>query len=616
MIKAKYYFTIGPVIYTGLNIFFTVINIDWNKINIPITTIYFITHIITTLTISEIFLSYLLILFIKPNITNTITDNARIDNARIDNAITDCPVIINYNLKAFTKQDIDLCFFNMYNAYINNIFNNTIAVLISVTDNLELKQYEKAMLYKYRNKIINHLSNKGEDYLKYPNNNKSWKYFSLTPDKLFSFCNEKASNFILIYRDTNILKKCGQYQDLICLSEGYDYPYTYNDFSIYGTNIRIPDKMFTYLDNSDYEKIYNKKYKYTLVLDSDSIVSYNFLERIVNIAETKNNYDIYQPKIELTNLKTIFQNIQKNWLDHSNISYTTITKYFNHSAFFGKGLINNKKYLKKCIGHPDNLIEYIPADAVSHDTFEAMCMDVLFIPECSLYEATPKTYLSWNFREIRWSIGELIVASHILPKLFKKKIKMTRHIYKLSFNKLFFALASFRILLMWPILLIYIILNSTIPFYNYYISYLYIIFTTIVIPNLIKIYYSQKNIIFYVFTSIIHVLPEPLIGTTRLIFSLYKLTKGNFVWIPTNIIEFSLSKQNNFKSSIYYFGIYSIIALVLFILYYSVNFLLSLFLMSIILLPLYNIITNLKIIYPFKIRFRKITRLKNIKIIK
>ena len=59
----------------------------------------------------------------------------------------------------------------------------------------------------------------------------------------------------------------------------------------------------------------------------DSIVSYNFLERIVNIAETKNNYDIYQPKIELTNLKTIFQNIQKIWLEHSNISYTIITKY-------------------------------------------------------------------------------------------------------------------------------------------------------------------------------------------------------------------------------------------------------------------------------------------------
>ena len=74
---------------------------------------------------------------------------------------------------------------------------------------------------------------------------------------IFDFCNEKASNFILIYRDTNVLKKCGQYQDLICLSEGYNHPYTYTDFSIYGSNRRMPDKMFTYLDNNDYQKIYN-----------------------------------------------------------------------------------------------------------------------------------------------------------------------------------------------------------------------------------------------------------------------------------------------------------------------------------------------------------------------
>ena len=605
MIYYKYYFTIGPIIYTGLNIFLTVININWNEINLPITVIYFITHIITTLSISEIFLTYLLIPFIKSPINNYI----------VNNTITNYPIIINYNLKAFTKRDIDQCFLNMYNAYINNVFNNTIAVLISVTDNLELKQYEKDMLYQYRNKIFNHLARKGEEFIKYPNSNTWWKELSITPHKLFNFCNEKASNFILIYRDTNVLKKCGQYQDLICLSEGYDKPYTYNDFTIYGTNIRVPEKMFSYLDNNDYMKIYNKKYKYTLVLDSDSVIPENFLERIINIAESKNNYDIYQPKIELTNIKTIFQNIQKIWLEHSNISYTTITKYLNHSAFFGKGLINNKKYLEKCIGHPDNLIEYIPANAVSHDTFEAMCMDILFVPECSLYEESPKTYLSWNFREIRWSIGELIVASHILPKLFRKKVRMTRHIYKLPFNKLFFALSSFRILLMWPILFIFIILNSVIPFYNYYISYIYIVFTTIIVPNIIKIYYCHNNIIFNVVTSIIHVLPEPLIGTSRLIISLYKLIKGNFIWIPSNIIELTLAKQNNFKCSIYYFGIYSIVALVLFIQYYFVNFLLSLFLLSIVLLPFYNIITNLKIIYPFKIRFRKI-KLKNIKIIK
>lgn len=202
MIKPKYYFTIGPVIYTGVNCYLTIININWNYINInwnyiniTTTIFYFITHIIATLSISEIFLTYILIILTKNSV----------NNYAVTNNIIEYPIIINYNLKAFTKQDIDLCFFNMYNAYINNIFNNTIALLISVTDNLELKQYEKAMLYKYRNKIINHLSNKREDYLKYPNNNKSWKYFSLTPDKLFIFCNEKACNFILIYRDTNIL---------------------------------------------------------------------------------------------------------------------------------------------------------------------------------------------------------------------------------------------------------------------------------------------------------------------------------------------------------------------------------------------------------------------------
>ncbi len=600
MIKPKYYFTIGPVIYTGVNCYLTIININWNYINITTTIFYFITHIIATLSISEIFLTYMLILFTKNSV----------NNYAVTNNIIEYPIIINYNLKAFTNRDIDQCFSNMYDAYINNVFNNTTAVLISVTDSIELKEYEKSLLYEYRKKIVNFLSNKGEEYLKHPNTNPWWKNYYITSDKLLSFCNEKANNFILIFRETNVLKKCGQYQDLICFTQGYDKPYTYNDFMIYGTNIRVPNKMFTFLDRSDYDTLYNKKHKYTLVLDSDSIVPDNFLEKIVNIAEIKNEYDIYQPKIQLVDNKTIFQNIQKIWLENSNLSYTTISNYFNHSAFFGKGLINNKKYLEKCIGTPDNLIEYVPANAVSHDTFEAMCMNTVYIPECSLYEVSPKTYLSWNFREIRWSIGELIVASHIFPKLWKAHYKMSRHNYHLSFNKMFFALSSFRILIMWPILLIFIILNSFMPFYNYYTSFIYIISTTIVIPNLIKLYYGSKNIHIYIVTSIIHVLPEPLIGTTRLITSLYKIIKGNFVWLPSTIIELSLSKQNNLKSSIYYFGTYSIISTTLLVLYYNLNFLLSLFLVSIICLPLYNIFSNFKTIKPFKIRLRKIKIIK------
>ena len=69
MIKPKYYFTIGPIIYTGLNCYLTSININWNNINVATTIFYFITHIITTLSISEIFLTYMLIPFTKSTIS-------------------------------------------------------------------------------------------------------------------------------------------------------------------------------------------------------------------------------------------------------------------------------------------------------------------------------------------------------------------------------------------------------------------------------------------------------------------------------------------------------------------------------------------------------------------
>ena len=55
--------------------------------------------------------------------------------------------MINYNLKAYSQKDIDLCFKNMYDAYVNNIFNNTVAVLISVTEDERLKKYEEFVLY-------------------------------------------------------------------------------------------------------------------------------------------------------------------------------------------------------------------------------------------------------------------------------------------------------------------------------------------------------------------------------------------------------------------------------------------------------------------------------------
>lgn len=600
MINYKLYYTIGPFFYTSINTLLTIINLNWdeNK-NSTIILFYILSQIITTLSISEIFFNSLLVFFVKKSINSTTNNNSS--------------TIINYNLKAYSKDDIDLCFLNMYDAYINNLSSNSIAVLISITENKTLQNYEKEKLSYYRNKINKYILENVDLFLKNKNDNLFFGEKIYSKNQLTHFCNKKVNNFILIYRDTNVLKKCGQYQDLICLSEGYKEPYTYLDFSLYGAQIRIPDKMFTFIHQNDFYNIYNKKFTYTLVLDCDTIVPKNFVNNITNIAQANQYYTIFQPKIELANIKTFFQNIQKIWLEHSNYNYAYVTKFLNHSGFFGKGLINNKKYLEECIGYPDKLIEYVPTNALSHDTFESMCMPVIFLPNCTLYEDPPKTYLSWNFRELRWNTGELIVLNYLIPDFIKKRFRWSKRLsfhrqnYKLSFNKLFFALSSIRLILMWPFLLLNIILSLKLSFYNYYFSYIFISVTSIIIPNLIKKIFYKKNILLYSLTSIYHVLPEPIIGTTRLIISTYNLLFRNLIWHPSNHIEKFILKNGRITVSFGFFGLFSLSASIIFYFNYKLNILFSIFLTSIILLPFYNIFTGFNKFDNYtRVRLRKI----------
>lgn len=583
MIKPIYYFSFGSLLYTLSNLYLTYINIDFTMCNKYILTLYFFLYTVLSIKVSEIFLSHILIFFCNkpPNNLVNLQENPSI--------------IINYNLKAFTNIDVELCFNNMFNTYINNIFNNSVAVLISVTNDDDLRNFEIYMLKEYRNKIYNQLYNEGEKYLKNPNKISYWNYIIFSKKDLENFCKKKESNFILIHRNTNCLKKCGQYQDLITLSEGYNKPYTYIDTSLYDYTCRKPNKYLKFLDIDDYNKIYNKHYKYTLVLDSDTIVPRDFIKNIIIVAESNPDYTIYQPNIKLTNANTIFQKLQQIWLENSNISYNAVSNYFLHSSFFGKGLINNKKYLEQCIGIPKKLIEYVPSNALSHDTFESMCMPVLFVSDYSLLEEPPKSYLSWNFRELRWNIGELIVFYHLFPRLFYKKIPFKRQKYSLSFKTIFFGLSAFRIMIAWPLLLTFILVNNYIPYYNYYFSYLFMICTTIIIPNLIIFIKTKKVSVVYLLTSLFHSLSEPLIGTTRLFISLHKIFIQNINWLPSNTIEQNISNKGNITSSIYYFGIYSVGGTILMLFFYNVNILLTIFLSSIIILPIYNFVTNIKI---------------------
>jgi hypothetical protein len=604
-----FYFYGGGLLITISNTIISVFNIDWNNINNIIGYIYLVIQAICTFSVSELVLKSLLVPFYTPK---PIPYKKDVDNISY---------IINYNLKAENKKTIDECFLNMYNAFINNITMKSVAILISVTTDEELKKYELFLLKIYRKKLFNYLLNSGQHYLEKPN--QSW--WSTTNiynhnNTLISICTDRCRHFILLRRNTTVLKKCGQYQDLISLSIGYNDGYTYMDKKLYGNNTRTSGPFFSPSELINIDNIFNKKYDYTLVLDCDTKVQKNSIKKMLSVAVANPEYTIFQPRIDLYSIQTLFQYFQLLWLKYSNITYARTCSFMGHSAFFGKGLIHNKSYFDQCIGTPENPVEYVPSDALSHDTFEAMCVPVLYLPNIALLETAPKSYISWNIRELRWNIGELIVAKHIFPNLLcrNKNIPKTRNIYRLSTAKAYFALSSFRVIIMRPFLLIFIILSSVIPFYYSYISFIFMILIIIFIPNIIFLKmdsaFSFAEIFILICASLIQLTPEPIIGSIRLLLSYYKLLTNNIIWIPSDHIEKFIQSKGILYSSVLYFGPFSFISIVIFYFTYTINIMFTYFIMSIICLPLYSIITNYHfniIQYKSRLSIRKIRKLSS-----
>ena len=598
-IPPNYYFIFGSSIFTIINIILSYFNIDFTLINIPYITIYFFILIICTFSVSGIFLKTLLVPFYKKK---------HLLMYDIDFTTS---YIINYNLKAYNHADIDECFKNAFESFINNMTINSVAVIISVTEDETLQKYEELLLETYRNEVFTELHNQGKNFLNNPLQNIWWKNTNINYNTLEEFCKERAFHFILLRRNTMILKKCGQYQDLILLTKGYLEPYTYKDNNYYGKLTRICNQTFTYTHPDDFYRLYNINFEYTMVLDIDSVLSKNTLYNITAIANANPLFTIYQPRIELHMVETYFQLFQKLWLQFSNPTYEATCSYLNHSTFFGKGLIHNQRYIDQCIGSPNNLIEYVPINALSHDTFEAMCCPTLYCSDIVIFETPPKSFLAWNIRELRWNMGELTVAQHIFPTLLlrSKKNKYTRNKYYLSFKVFFFALSSFRVMITWPILLIFIGWNSLIPYKIFYLSYSYILITIIFIPTLINWKYTNANFkfaLFYSISSFYNTLSEPIIGSLRLLFSCYNIYKKNLVWIPASKIDQLIYNKGNITSSIFYFGPFSLVSSIIYYYLNKNNYLLSILLINLICLPIYNFLTSLSYNKFSRITLKKI----------
>ena len=582
------YLFFGPIIFTLISTIINIYIIDWNLINNITGYIYLFIQGLCAYTSSEIPLKSLLLLIYKKN------------KIKHSNNVGKTSFVINYNLKASDKKEIDICFLNMYEAFLGNMTENSCAVLISATVDNELKQYETEKLEYYKKLLYNEVRKSCIEYLKHNNDNCWLSYLDISLITLLvnidNICNKRCDDFILLRRNSNVLKKCGQYQDLITLSMGYNIGYTYKNKLLYGSKLReIDQPLFVGNDPFDVIRIINKKIEYTIVLDYDTTVPKGEGIKLICSAIENTEYDIIQPSIKLNNTSTLFQSIQVLWQEHSNKILDSTCLFLNHSTFFGKGLIRNKEYFMKCIGTPDNLIEYVPSNVLSHDTFEAMAVTVLYDNNVIFNESPPETFVGWHIRELRWNIGELIVFQHMYPKLMfrNKSIHYTKHNYNISFIKKYVALSSCRVIFMRPILLIYILLSIKITMKYSYIPMLYMLFTILILPNILTFNIRKPHHVFIILiTSIIQFTPEPIIGTVRFIQAMYYLFKSNVKWIPSYKIEKNINDKGIWYYSFLYFGIYSLISGIIISYVYYINPIITFFLLSIIILPFYSGITG------------------------
>ena len=126
--------------------------------------------------------------------------------------------------------------------------------------------------------------------------------------------------------------------------------------------------------------------------------------------------------------------------------------------------------------------------------------------------------------------------------------------------------------------------------------------------------FSFAEIFILICASLIQLTPEPIIGSIRLLLSYYKLLTNNIIWIPSDHIEKFIQSKGILYSSVLYFGPFSFISIVIFYFTYTINIMFTYFIMSIICLPLYSIITNYHfniIQYKSRLSIRKIRKLSS-----
>ncbi|KAK7109468.1 uncharacterized protein [Littorina saxatilis] len=538
---------------------------------------------------------------------------------------THLTLVLNYNVLALSKDDIDECLQTMYEAYMGNMCEKFSAVLVSATNDEQLKAYELQVRDNYRAVIYDTLFREG---LNFASGDLSgvdplrldhvWRHYShihgdvFARDYLDGVCDEFAREFMVVHRVSRVLRKCGQYQDLMLLSEGDAVAYSYSDPAYYGRSAR-PYGQPLFHSSPDVDNIYNRRFDYTLVLDGDTGVVKGSVFQLLQVAAANPDRGIVQPAIKLhcTDTDTMFMHLESMRQEIYEPMTNAMTALFAQSSYFGKALINNRVYIDNVIGTRENLIERVPVDVLSHDTFEAALLRPLYCGSVFLLEAPSYNYVTWNIRERRWNRGEVLLSMYfwqnvigrpmrwIQSKIQGEKFNPTklRTESKLDFVTSYVAHSAMRQMMMKPMLLFYILIHFRTHLLYRWASIIVVMFLVLIFPKFATCNRrNYKYVLLETLASFVQFTPEALVGCVRIIRAVQANLVVNAKWVPQRAVEEEFKQSNPFWSSLVHlwgYSLFAVVAGVLVVLFAMDAILVMVMLGTLCLLPLYTGFTSL-----------------------
>jgi len=501
-------------------------------------------------------------------------------------------ITLNYNLLATSQADVDECMHNQLEAYLNNLHENVSAVLVSATNDPNLQQYELQVRNDHRARIYKELFRSGLAWAGYTEGGevkevereRVWgKYKHLDKNEfvqhhLNGICERYCREYMVLHRQTRVLRKCGQYQDLILLSVGEDLAFTYCDTQLYGRAARKEGEPLFKI-SEDAENVRGRNFDYTLVLDSDTRVEPGSVFRMLEVAAAYPEKAIVQPAIKMDcgPEDSIFMHLEAMRQRVYEPMNSTMTTLLGKSSFFGKGLIKNAAYMKYCLGTRDRLIESVPIDVLSHDTFEAAVTNPLYCASVFLLEAPCHNYITWDIRERRWNLGELLLAMYFWPSGVGKPVQwlqskfqgqkfnriQVRTITKLDKVSSYFAHSALRQMVLKPMLLAYIVVIHFVDMKLKWTPFCTVMFLIIVFPKFATCTRNNwKDVLLETFASILQFTPEAIVGTIRVLSAVKAHLAGAATWVPQRSVEEESKVSNPFIFSVRYLWYYSAFALV------------------------------------------------------